>query len=872
MAMTPSEPPYEHDHAAPHSEHEEAAQQPKKRSALQIMLRIVWALFLVCLVGLSVSGGIGAGYLYTLYMELPDIARLEEFRPSLVTKVYDRNDTLIGEFFIEKRALVEYEDLPEEFINALVAVEDKRFFDHFGIDLIGFGRAVIENIKARRFAEGASTITQQLTRVLFLSPEKKIPRKLKEMMLAIQIEQKYRSQARFCLNEYLLKRLEHEDLPQESLDSLQKVEGQHFETNDEMLAVLEQHIGKDAVRQHRALLLSLARQTPEQIKLAAKQKILELYANQLYLGHGTYGVQSAARLYFGKEVPELVLGECAMLAGLPQRPADYSPISNPDLAKERQRHVLRRMVAEGYIEPKEMKVAYEKPFEKKELPTHQINEAPYFVEHVRQYLEERYGRSVYQDGLQVYTTIDLELQDRAQKILQEHLREIQRRHRYTLYDRDKPQQQVEERIKHFERHEWNNTPQKGERLHGIVTEVSSKQITVHLGEYGGTISKKGFGWLMKNPAKVLHVDDIVLVNVTGVHKDQSTLDLRLDIEPLLEGALLSIEPKTGYVLSMVGGYDFYRSKFNRAVQALRQPGSSFKPFVYLAALERGFTPADIIVDEPVTFVIDERTGKTWEPQNFGHNHKGPITLRRGLETSTNIIAAKLIDRIGVHEVIDTARRLGITTYLQPYLSLSLGGSEVYLWELVSAYCAFANLGNRVEPIFVTKVLDSDGNILEENIPRAQQVLPEDVTYLLVSMMQGVVQRGTAAAAKALGRPLAGKTGTTNDYTNAWFVGYSPSLTTGVWVGYDESRKSIGSGETGGKAALPVWIDFMREALKDTPVEEFPVPSGVTFVQIDPDTGLLASPRCGGDPFTEVFRKGTEPREYCYQFRGYSYNQ
>lgn len=773
---------------------------PRKRSFIGKLLRLIWGLSIVALIVLAISGGVAGGFLYSLYSELPDIERLEEFRPSLVTKVYDRNEELIGEFFIEKRALITYEELPENFVNALLAIEDKRFFNHFGIDLIRFGKAVLINIQEMRFAEGASTITQQLTRLLFLSREKKIVRKLKEMMLAIQIEQKYR--------------------------------------------------------------------TLEQDKQKAKQRIMELYANQYYWGHGAYGLRTAAKIYFGKEVEELTLGECAMLAGLLQRPAAFSPITHPELAKKRQKIVLNRMVAEHFITPEEAEKAYESAFEKKQLPERQINKAPYFVEYVRQYLEERYGRSVYQDGLQVYTTLDLHLNETAQKELREGLRNVQKRHGFKLIDADKTPEQLEEKLQYIAEDEWKKPPQVDDVLHAVVTEVSSKQISVRLGEYSGTIGPKGFEWIKKSPSEVLTSGNIVLVKVNEINEDEKSLKLTLDLEPLLEGAFVSIDPKTGHILAMVGGYDFNRSKFNRAVQALRQPGSSFKPFVYLTALERGFTPSTIIVDEPVEFLIDARTGQTWSPKNFSGNHKGPMTLRQALESSTNVVAAKLIDQIGPHAVIETARRLGINTYLNPYPSLALGGSEVYLSELVSAYGTFANHGYRVEPIFVTKVLDSEDNVLEANVPRARQVLAEEDTYILVSMMQGVVQRGTATAARKLGRPLAGKTGTTNDNTDALFVGYSPSLVAGVWVGYDENRKSIGYRETGGRAALPIWIDFMEEALKETPIEEFPVPAGVSFVQIDPETGLLAAPQCG-EPFTEVFKKGTEPREYCYQFRGTS---
>lgn len=976
----------------------------KRRSFFRIFLHVVWSLILLSLVFMAIIGGIVGGYVYTLYIELPSISRLEEFSPSLVTKVYDDNDELIGEFFIEKRALVSFDELPEDFVNALIASEDKRFYRHFGIDPIGFARAIIENIKTGSFAQGASTLTQQLTRGLFLSPEKKIPRKIKEWMLAIQIELKYRKLASLELTRQVLKDLRQENLPNNIVEQLQFMEEEGFTSEEDFLNAIEKRIGSAQFTKYKDLIGKHAN-TLTQSKRKAKQKILELYANQFYWGHGAYGVQAAAKLYFGKSVEELNLGECAMLAGIVQLPARHSPLTYPDRAKKRQAHVLRRMVVEGYIVegsftlteqslselkkkdiPEEILTKLEvmnnrkyttaesfvrvleatigeeqsdqyksiilpiaaeasfklsegalaklktkgipeklytklegltiqehmgredfvktlentirkekesevfeqytplivkyashetaqkariQPFEKKQVPIHQIDKAPYFVEHVRQYLEEKYGYKVYQEGLQVYTTLDLHLQDMAQAVLQEGLRNIQKRHGFKLYDRDKTPEDREERLQLIEAQEWREPLKKNDLVHAIVTGVTPNQIQVKIKDYEGTIPENGFQWAGKNATKLVQADDIVLVKVVEVDEEHHSLSLKLDQEPLLEGAIVSIDPKTGHILTMVGGYDFYRSKFNRAVQALRQPGSSFKPFVYLTALERGRTPADIIVDEPVTFVIDQRTGQTWSPKNFSGTHEGSLTLRRALEKSVNVIAAKLIDQIGPHAVVDTARRLGITAYLNPYPSLALGGSEVYLLEMVSAYGTFANRGFRVEPIFVTKVLDRDSNILEENVPRARQILAEDTTYLLVSMMRGVVQRGTAAAANKLGRPLAGKTGTTNDNTDALFIGFSPSLVTGVWVGYDENRKPIGQKETGSRAALPIWMAFMEEALKDKPIEDFPVPAGVSFVQIDPETGLLAAPQCG-ESFTEVFKKGTEPKEYCYQYRGYSY--
>ena len=790
----------EDQHAEFRNADETISQKPKRKNSFpRIFFWLVKTTFITILVFAAIGAGVAGGVLYSFYTELPDIDRLEKFRPSLVTKVYDRNEELIGEFFIQKRALLTYEEIPQDFVNALVSVEDKRFWTHFGVDPIGFARAMLVNLKSRGFSEGASTVTQQLTRLLFLSSEKKIPRKIKEMMLAFQIEERYRT----------------------------------------LLGSKEE----------------------------AKKKILEIYANQFYWGHGAYGLHSAAKLYFGKEVADLDLGECAMLAGILQRPAGHSPIRNPEQAKTRQKHVLNRMAAEGFISAEQAKEAYDKPFEKQEIPERQINKAPYFVEYVRQYLEEEYGYRVYQEGLEVYTTLDLHLQDTARQAVQKNLRDFQKRHGYTLYDKDISPEKRAERIKIFQDNEWKDLPQKDEVLHAIVTGVGKNQIDAQMGDYRGTIGRKHFEGRFKTPSKNLKTDDIILVKVLEADEEGQNLTLQLDLEPIAEGAMLSIDPRTGHILAMIGGYDFYRSKFNRAVQALRQPGSSFKPFVYLTALERGFTPATIVVDEPFEIVINPQTGETWEPKNFSGNHKGPMRLRRALETSTNVIAAKLIQQVGIHSVIDTARRLGITTHLNPYPSLALGASEVYMKEIVSAYCAFANRGNRIEPVFITKVLDSQGEILEENIPRARQVLAEDTTYLLVSMMEGVVKRGTAARASALGRPLAGKTGTTNDSTNAWFIGYSPSLVTGAWVGYDESRKTLGGKETGGKAALPIWMDFMEEALKDTPPEEFPVPAGLTFVDIDTSTGLLAASGCSGDVLKEVFKKGTEPKEYCYEYLG-----
>ncbi len=788
----------EHVSSAPHAP-SSGQTPPRRRSWFRMFLRFVWVCVLLLLLVIGGIAGITGGALYSFYSELPDIDRLENFRPSLVTKVYDRNKEVIGEFFIEKRELIAFDDIPKDFVNALLAVEDKRFWEHEGVDPIGVARAIIVNLQHRGVSEGASTVTQQLTRLLFLSPERKFPRKIKEMMLAFKIEQKYRK-----------------------------------------------------------LLPS---------KQDAKKKILELYANQYYWGHGAYGLRSAAKTYFGKEVEQLDLGECAMLAGILQRPAAHSPIRYPEQAKKRQKHVLDRMVAESYISEEQAEIAFKKPFEKQELPERQINKAPYFVEYIRQYLEDQYGSRVYQEGLEVYTSLDLRMQNIAEQQMQRHLRNLQRRYGFKLYDRDDSPEKRKERLADFRELEWRKPPEKGELLHAVVSNVAGGAIAITLGDYTGVIEKEGYKWTGRTAEKLVVPDDIILVKIKEVDAENKTVKAALDLEPIVEGALMAIDPRTGHVMAMAGGYDFYRSKFNRAVQALRQPGSSFKPFVYLTALERGFTPASVVRDEPYEVVIDRQRGKTWSPKNFSSSFKGSITLRKALASSTNVISAKLIMHVGPHAVVDTARRLGLTSYLSPYPALALGASDVYLVEMVSAYCAFANRGFHIEPVFVTSVLDHDGNILEENVPRARQVISEDTNYLLVSMMKSVVEDGTAADALELGRPVAGKTGTTNDSTDAWFMGYSPSLVAGVWIGYDENRKSLGPKETGGKVALPIWIDFMKDALKDVPIEDFPVPAGISVVEIDAATGLLNARGCAGESFRESFKKGTEPREYCYQFRG-----
>jgi len=723
---------------------------------------------------------------YIYLQDLPPVSKLEEFEPSLITHVYSEEGELIGEFFEEKRILVNYSDIPQNLINALIAKEDRRFYQHHGIDFYGIARAVLANLKSGKHKEGASTITQQLARVLFLTPEKSYERKIKEILLALQIEKRY-----------------------------------------------------------------------------SKEEILHLYFNQIYFGHGAYGVEAAAQTYFNKSVKDLTLAECAMLAGLPRSPRYYSPILHPDAARQRRNQVLDWMVKEGKISEKEAREATEEPFKQRIAPVQkQVNKAPYFVEYVRQYLEDKYeSRAVHRSGLNVYTTLNLKMQEAAVRTLQQGLRDLDRRQGFRPLKRDKSEEELKAELEKIREEEWASAPAVGQVLHGLVTGVTSKKAVVQMGNSTGSLSRERMAaWTSRSLEAVLKPNDLILVKVIGKDEKTGELTLAYEQEPLVEGALLALDPRTGYIKAMVGGYDFYRSKFNRATQALRQPGSSFKPFIYTAAIERGYTPSSRIEDAPFT-VTDPQTGKEWQPENYTHRYYGPTTLRVALEQSRNVVAAKLLLKVGIPQVIDTARRMGIVSYLSPYPSLSLGSSEVTLWEMVSAYSIFPNEGILIEPIFITKITDRNGKVLEENVARAQEVLSESTAAVMVSMLEGVIERGTAKKAKVLNRPLAGKTGTTNDYTDAWFIGFSPSLVAGVWVGFDEKKK-LGKDETGGKAALPIWIAFMKEALENEPPEDFPIPESVRVVKMDARSGLLANGGCEGSMVVQVFKKGTEPREFC----------
>jgi 1A family penicillin-binding protein len=628
---------------------------------------------------------VGAGALWALTIlpkSLPSVTALENFEPLRGTKLYDENDELITELHVERRIFVPLSQIPKTLQDAVIATEDRRFYYHWGVDPVGIARAIVQNYRQARIVEGGSTITQQLTKVLFLTPDRSLERKLKEAVLALELERRY-----------------------------------------------------------------------------SKNRILEMYLNHVYFGQGAYGVEAAARTYFGKSVSELTVREAALLAGLPRAPSTYAPFEHPRAAKQRREVVLRRMAEYGVLKQEEAR-----KLARADLglipPERRRTTGQYFLDFVQQALEAKYGADlIFKGGLNAYTTLNPSMQLAAEQTLRDGLKTLE-----------------------------------------------SRSAKARPGEHP-------------------------------------------------EGAIVTIEPQTGYVRAIVGGYDFFRSEFNRAVQAKRQPGSAFKPFVYMAALEAGFTPATRIEDTPVSYAVGPN-GQTWKPENYDRRFRGLTTLQQGIEDSVNVVTVKLQEQVGVNRTIHVARRFGIRSPLTPNLSLALGTSDLSLLELTSAYGALPNQGVWMPPTVIRYVTDAKGKLLEENVPHGREAIPSDIAYVVTHMLRGVVERGTGQVAKSLGRPVAAKTGTTNDYSNAWFVGYTPRLVTGVWVGYDRPR-SLGRDETGGRLAAPIWTSYMTRILGDTPKEDFPVPDRVVIVSVDLDP----SNECIR-PVPMAFVKGTEPATSC----------
>lgn len=590
----------------------------------------------------------------------------------------------------------------------------------------------------------------------------------------------------------------------------------------------------------------------------SKQEILQLYCNQVYMGHGRYGLEAASRFFFGRTARELTLPQAALLAGVIQRPEALSPIRNPERARKRRNHVLDRMVEEGFLREAAARDAQRAPLGL-DLARENAALAPYFVEEVRRYLQARYGgEAVYQSGLEVRSTLDPSLQETANRAVDHGLRLLDKRQGWRGAPSRVP---AGESPDTFRPPSWKDGVRPGEITDAVVVEVSQARARARVGDRVVTLGPEEISWTGRRyAAAILKRGDVVKV-LPEAEPDGGWRRALLEQEPRAEAALVALDPATGAVRALVGGHDFARSEFDRAIQARRQCGSAFKPFVYAAALSQGLTLADTILDEPTVF-LDPTAPEPYQPENYGETYGGTLTLRRALEKSANIATVKLLDRVGFEPVIALARRLGISTDLRPYPSLALGAFEVSLLEITSAYGAFANQGVRAEPHLLDEVLSNDGHALERTRPGMQDAVSPQIAYLMTRAMEGVVTDGTGAAARELGRPLAGKTGTSDDFTDAWFVGYAPDLVVGVWVGFDEKR-SLGRRETGAQAALPIWMMFMEKAYRGRPPEDFPVPSGISVVSIDGHTGLKASEEAGCEPvLSEAFLEGTEPTRFC----------
>ncbi len=779
------------------------ARRPKKSGLFKRFILFP----LLFLLGVGLIGGLGllAGYLY-INEDLPKINSLKDYRPSIISKVFADDGRVIAEFFKERRIVVPLSEVSPTLVNAFVAAEDSRFFKHQGFDLVSILRAFIKNLEAGAIKQGGSTITQQVTRSFLLTPERSYIRKIKELILSYRIE-----------------------------------------------------------------------------KAFTKEEILFLYLNQIYLGHGAYGVEAAADNYFGKRVKDLSLAECAVLAGLPQAPSRYSPFRHPDQARQRQVYVLNRMVEEGTITGEQAAEALNVKLDIKPRRNIYIEEIPYFTEHVRRYVETTYGTdALYTQGLQITTGVSIKFQKAAEEELVKGLLELDKRYGYRGPLRSIRPDEIEVFAREVQAELDKKPLEAGATARGVVTQVNDagKTATVRVGSQQGSIVLADMDWArkpnpdvahfaakLKRPGEALKVGDVILVRVKEKRNDpkESGWRLALEQDPLVQGALLCLETETGLVKAMVGGRDFTENQFNRAVQSRRQPGSAFKPIIYAAALDRKFkdskkfyTPASVIIDSAVVFEDKERD-QTWKPRNFRETFYGPTLMREALAQSRNLVTIKILQDIGVDYTIDYARRLGITTDLTRTLALALGASGVSLFELTRAYSVFANQGFLVEPVFVLKIVDRDGQVLEEAGTGRRQVIEKDTAYIMTSLLESVVQHGTGQRVKALNRPAAGKTGTTNDMYDAWYLGYTREYIAGTWVGFDEEAP-LGKTETGAVAAIPIWLGFMKRVLSNQPAQAFEPPEGVVFAKIDAETGLLPVSESRKTIF-ECFKDGTVPSEF-----------
>ncbi len=768
--------------------------------------------FIACAVLLPLTG---AALFFYYSTHLPDFQPLKEKNLNAYSIVYSEEDEVVGKFLMENKIPIPYDRIPRTLVLAFVAAEDAEFFQHKGVDYRGIARAMLKNMMAGRIVQGGSTITQQVTKTFFLTPQRSLLRKLKEVAYAFGLE-----------------------------------------------------------------------------RTLTKEEILGLYLNNIYLGNGAYGVASAAESYFNKRTDQLNLAETAMLAGLVKAPSRYSPVANLRRAKERQAYVLSRMADVGFITEAQRQQALRTPLKIQSRESAYFSKAPYFTEVIRRQMERKYGKDIlYQEGLRIYTTLDLSFQIAAQRAMEAGLRDLDKRQGFRGPLRTLSSNELNDALK---RQAMRNPLPPNQIVEGIILskDDSKKVFTVWVEDRRGVLTYAEAAWALnvkptptykpqkvKDPSGLLKTGDVVYVRVKDDSKKDQPVVVTLEQEPTVQGALLCVDPQTGYVKAMVGGRDFSESQFNRAVQSRRQPGSAFKPFIYAAALDKGYTPSTVLMDSPVEY--SDPDGETyWAPKNYDKTFQGPITFRNALAHSRNVVTVKILEDIGVGYVLKLLKKFGIESPIKRDLSIALGSSGITMPEFVSAFSVFANGGERVNPIFIKKVVTLKGEVLEENFPYVEfeeeekeegeddvpplspappvkeRVISPQQAFVMTHLLEGVVQHGTGQRAKSLGRPVSGKTGTSSDYGDAWFIGYTPSVLAAVWVGFDD-KSSLGKDETGARAALPIWLSFMNQALKGTPVETFKVPPGVTLVRVNLETGL---PDTTGsqDTVVEAFLDGTVP--------------
>jgi penicillin-binding protein 1A len=696
--------------------------------------RVALAFLLLC----AITLGAATGLLFVYESDLPEIRALETYRPNVVTEIYADDGQLVGSFALQRRILMTWEQTPKVLYNAVCAIEDQHFEDHWGVDFPRVAGAAYRNIIKHRRAEGASTITMQLAGNLFLDrSERSFRRKAQEILLSLQIERRY-----------------------------------------------------------------------------TKPQIFAMYANQVYLAHGNYGFAAASQFYFGKPVTDINLQQAALLAGMIRGPI-YSPLGDPARALARRNLVLHQMMEEGKITPAEEAAARKTPLGLHvQYPRNDL--APYFFEDIRKYLEATYGtEAVHERGLRVYTTLNITMQKAANEAIHDGLHIYDRRHGW----RGKLANILKDnlgKLDTYEDDDWRHPIEKGNYVTGLVLAVDDKSATVKIGTYRALLTASDIAWTgHKKPNEILAGGDLAQFSIQDLR--ETTVRIQLEQQPTPQAAMIAIENGTGEIKAMVGGYSFEDSKFNRATQAFRQVGSSFKPYVYTTAIEKGASPFDTIVDAPFSTISG---GQVYSPHNYDEKFEGTITLRRALAGSRNVPAVKLAERIGINSVVDMTKRFGITTPLPPYLPLALGAADMKLLEHVSAFTVFPNDGIRIDPHMIRRVTSYDGALLEEAHPEVHDVISPEVAHTMTAMLEEVVQFGTAIKAKSIGRPAAGKTGTTQDFTDAWFIGFTPQITAGVWVGYDDKQISLGKRESGALAALPIWMEFVEKGMAGIPVVDF----------------------------------------------------